>query len=269
VYQYIPSNKKPFIAYLALKSNAMQRINMRVIARDMQKPYTVYTDRAILVDPGMVRNIKMQFPIAPNQMQILAINKNSGIGANYNDPSFVAQIQKITPGVQTCDVWMDLQTESFVKAAEWFASNAGLLSIGDYRSMDGQFLIRYLPYLSVTDKSGNEIMSNTPSRVGHITGKIEVSQRHFLNYSVPARFIILLHEYAHKFQNPKLKKEMEDESAADMNALYIYLGRGYPRTDAREVFLNIFYRARTEENLMRYNKIEEFIKRFEQKNNCT
>ena len=191
-------------------------------------------------------------------------NEFSGIPARVNDPTFQAKITKITK-IETKDVWMDADTESFVKFAEAFSERCGLLSLGDYKSADGKFLIRYMPYLTVIDQKGNEIISNTPSRIGHITGKIEVSQRHFQQYSVPMRDIVLLHEYSHKWLNPKENKKIEDESAADLNALYIYLGRGFPRTDAREVYLNIFLKSRSEENAKRYERIDEFIKRFDAK----
>ncbi len=267
MYRYIPSKKSQFVTYLALKNNTRGEIRLNIVVRDVEKPNTVYTDRLVDIAAMDIRKIKMQFPISGNHMQLLVVNVRSGIGANFNDPTFEAKPYKIT-GLETCDVWMDAQTESFVRFAEEFSANCGFLSPGNYRSEDGQFLIQYQPYLTVKDQYGNQKISSTPSRVGHITGNIGVSQKHFLAYSVPMRVVILLHEFAHKFQNRKLNKQMDDESAADMAALYVYLGRGYPRTDAREVYLNIFLRARTEENALRYKKIDEFIKRFDKQMTC-
>jgi hypothetical protein len=197
-------------------------------------------------------------------MQLQVYNEFTSIPANAEDSTFAAVITKIGK-LETKDMWTDANQDAFVKFAEEFSANAGLLSIGKYRSNDGKFRIWYMPYLTITDNAGNELISNTPSRIGQETGKIEVSQRHFLQYTAPMRFIILLHEYSHKWHNPKVNKKMEDEVEADLNALYIYLSRGYPRTDAKEVYLNIFLKSRTEENLNRYRKIDEFIQRFEKK----
>lgn len=264
MFQNIPSNKKPFIAYLLLQNKTNAKIQLRVLCRDMQKPYTSYTDRIVLIDPQKGREIQLQFPLSSNLMQLQVYNMFTRIKPDAADPTYEAKVTKFEK-IKTKDVWMESQDESFVKFAEEFSENAGMLSVGNYRSNDGVYLIKYLPYLTIEDKKGNVTMSSTPSRIGEITGNIEVSKRHFIDYSVPMRFLILLHEYAHKNINERKNKKMEDESAADLNALYIYLGRGYPRTDAKEVYLNIFLKARTEENWNRYQKIEEFIKRFDSK----
>ena len=50
------------------------------------------------------------------------------------------------------------------------------------------------------------------------------------------RLIILLHEYSHKYSNPKIGRKIEDEVAADINALRMYLSKGYSEVEAQYAF---------------------------------
>ena len=75
--------------------------------------------------------------------------------------------------------------------------------------------------------------------------------------------IILLHEFSHKYRNPKIDLEISNEVGADLNALYIYLGLGYSKVDAIFVFANVFLKAQSQGNLDRMRKIMDYIKRFE------
>ena len=59
---------------------------------------------------------------------------------------------------------------------------------------------------------------------------------------------------------------MDDEVEADLNALLIYLGLGYPRIEAFEVFAQTFISAPTDQNQVRYDKIKQFIDEFETHN---
>ena len=73
---------------------------------------------------------------------------------------------------------------------------------------------------------------------------------------------ILLHEFSHVYLNADVDNEVE----ADLNALTIYLGLGYPRIEAFEVFAQTFMNAPTDQNEVRYNKIKQFIDEFEKQN---
>lgn len=77
------------------------------------------------------------------------------------------------------------------------------------------------------------------------------------------RFMILLHEYSHKFRNPKMNLDISNEFGADLNGLYIYLGMGFKKIDAICVFANVFLKAQTDQNIYRMRKINEYISRFE------
>ena len=80
--------------------------------------------------------------------------------------------------------------------------------------------------------------------------------------TVPNRMAILLHEFSHYYLNDN----MDDEIEADLNGLLIYLGLGYPRIEAFEVFTKTFMNAPTEDNMVRFDKIKNFIDNFENHN---
>lgn len=50
------------------------------------------------------------------------------------------------------------------------------------------------------------------------------------------RLIILLHEFSHKFLNPKIDKPISYETGADIQGLYIYLGKGWSPYEAHKTF---------------------------------
>lgn len=70
---------------------------------------------------------------------------------------------------------------------------------------------------------------------------------------------ILLHEFSHVYMNDNV----DDEVEADLNALLIYLGLGYPRIEAFEVFCKTFANAPTPQNKLRYDRIKNFIDKFD------
>jgi hypothetical protein len=73
---------------------------------------------------------------------------------------------------------------------------------------------------------------------------------------------ILLHEFSHKYMNPKIGREISDEISADINALNIYLSLGYPYIEAQYAFLKVFRGANNPFNKKRYLILDDFIKKF-------
>lgn len=266
MYDVIKSAKSPFTAEIVLKNTTMQTQQIRLIGRDAYKPYTLYSDRIVTLKDDQQRNIEMTFPISPDFMEIYTYNiAFKQVNPKTNDGTHIAQVSKTLKTIKTCDVWLDQDTADFVEFAEWFSVNAGLLSYGEYRSRNGKFIIVYLPYLTFIEKYTKiEKKSTSPSRIGHKTGRIEVSKEHFIQYSVPKRFLILMHEFMHKYGNEKfLNRDITDENGADFLGLYVYLGKGFPRIDAKDVFLNIFYANPTPENETRKNLILKYIADFD------
>jgi hypothetical protein len=118
-------------------------------------------------------------------------------------------------------------------------------------------------YNTLKDHSTKKKLT-TPARIGHNTGIIEVAKAKFDKYTVPMRMMILLHEYSHKYRNPKIGLEISNEIGADINALYIYLGLGFSKIDAICVYANVFLKAQTQGNIARMRKIMDYINKFEQ-----
>jgi hypothetical protein len=149
--------------------------------------------------------------------------------------------------------------QKFVRFAEEFSAKAGYISAKGsvYTSDDGQFRIDYLD--DITDEGGNPI--KTPARISRSQGIIEVSKKKFEGYTIPMRMAILLHEFSHYYLNT----DMANETEADLNGLLIYLGLGYPRIDAYNVFTQVFITSPNEMNHNRMKIIDDFIRNFEGK----
>ena len=69
------------------------------------------------------------------------------------------------------------------------------------------------------------------------------------------RMAILLHEFAHFYLNTN----MTDEKEADDLSLQLYLGMGYPRIDAYNVYLDVFKNAPSDLNKERYMQLKDII----------
>jgi len=142
---------------------------------------------------------------------------------------------------------------SFIDFAEEFSYSASHLETNaEYKSDDDMFTISYLP--KIINSEGN--IEETPARISQQNGLIEVSKADFLRYTIPMRLAILLHEFSHYYLNVN----MEDEVEADKNSLILYMGLGYPRIDAYNVYLDVFESTPTELNKERYSALQKLFK---------
>jgi len=96
----------------------------------------------------------------------------------------------------------------------------------------------------------------TPARISTSNGRIQISQEAYIPFTVPMRMAILLHEFSHYYLN----SDISDEVEADLNALTIYLGLGYPIKEAYAAFGETFIGSPTPLNKSRYDIIDTFIK---------
>ncbi len=256
----LPTNKMPFTLLVTIKSKYAD--TFKIIAKDTKKPSTYYMLRKGEVPGQKGRKFILKFPLSPDTMRLSIYSERNGNFPNNEDSSFQISEFKVEK-LQTCDLWATPLTHSFIKFAEDFSNNASIWSAGKekdpsiYRSNCGNFTI---DYYDVIKQNGKTLA--TPARIGHNKGIIEVSKEAFLKYTVPMRMIILLHEYSHKWLNPKLGRDIGDEVAADINALNIYLSLGYPDIEANQAFLAVFRKADTEQNHKRYLILRDFIERF-------
>jgi hypothetical protein len=198
-------------------------------------------------------------PVSPKTALIYVYNEDLGNMTTGQDKSFeVDSISKemLEKKLDVIDFGNPL-VRSFVNFCTRFCYNAGSLSSGTYVSDDKKFVIKYL---ATIEDNGQE--QTTPARIELNTGVIEVSKKQFVNFTIPNRMAILLHEFSHVYLN----NNQDDEVEADLNGLLIYLGLGYPRIEAFEVFASTFMNAPTEQNKMRFDKIKNFIDNFENHN---
>lgn len=237
------------------------KATFRVIACDL-KPNSTYADRTIEVDNK--RSIYLSFPVTPKQLKIKVVCLKS----DSTDKNFIVNINEAP--LLKYDIQVDSQTRQFLDLAIYFSQVCGFEDANFngrvFKTKDGTFKLKYFPV--ITDFRTNQVL-NTPARIGHRTGAIDVSKKAFNSYTVAMRMIILLHEYSHVFKNPKMGLEISNEIGADINALYIYLGLGFSKVDAIYVFANVFLKAQSKGNMQRMRKIMNYIDRFEKQEFAT
>ena len=256
----IPSNYHSFQLNVTIQTKQLSRI--RIVALDPNKPASKYVDRVGKLSGK--RTFELKFPVSPKKLKVVIYNVANGNLPYGEDDSFSIVDMKVEK-LPTYDVWWNKETQNFYNFAVEFSQNAGILSAGDtkphiYRSDDGKFTIDY--YNNIIDKKTNKMLT-TPARIGHNTGIIEVSKNKFMQYTIPLRLIILLHEFSHKYLNPKIDKPISYETGADIQGLYVYLGKGWSPYEAHKTFLQVFKNANNEPNHKRYKIINDFIAKYE------
>ena len=237
---------------IKIRTNTPETIRIRVL--DADQPNTAFTDRYKTIEGESIFFVRM--PVSPENALVTIYNEKNGNLLESQDTSFI--VDSITK--ESLDKKLDVidfsnpHVRSFVNFATRFSYNAGTLPTGTYTSDDKKFVIKYLPIIE-----DNGVEQTTPARIDIDSGIIEISKRQFIDYTIPNRMAILLHEYSHVYLNDNV----DDEVEADLNGLLIYLGLGYPRIEAFEVFAKTFLNNPTDENGMRFERIKNFIDNFE------
>ena len=262
----LPSNKQPFS--LDMNVSTLVPLKLRVQAFDKKKPYSVYYGMSGNVDQRG-RTFNLTFPISPDELVIRVFPEMFKTYAEYQKYSNDSQriiLNKLKVGpLKTTPIWLSKDDMDFIKFAQWFSTNASVLSATQvngipsiYKSDSGKFVIHY--HTKIRNKDGSYV--STPARIGHDSGEIDVSQIDFMKYSIPGRMAILLHEYSHKYVNESTGLKVSDEIGADINALNIYLSLGYSPIEAGLVFLKVFETANNEYNHKRYLVLKDFMTKF-------
>jgi hypothetical protein len=251
----VPTRFEEMTLLIKVNTNSPETIRIKVV--DAHQPNTIFTDRYKTVDGETIFFVRM--PVSGNDVLVYIYNEDNGNLMSGQDTTF--EVTSITK--EQLDKKLDVidfanpLVKSFVNFATRFCYNAGSISSGTYVSDDKNFVIKYLPTI---EEGGEE--QTTPARIDIDNGIIEVSKRQFIDFSVPNRMAILLHEFSHVYLNDNV----DDETEADLNGLLIYLGLGYPRIEAFEVFAKTFMNAPSEQNKMRFDKIKSFIDEIESYN---
>lgn len=249
----IDSNNEKFCLIIKIKCNGSK--NFRVWTEDLGKKNSKYADRYIKCNSN--RQIFFSFPVSPKKLFLGVANAD-----NPQDKDF--EVSTIIGPLQDYNVWIDNKTKKFLDLAIPFSQVCGFENATAqgriFTDNNKEFTIKFFDV--IRDYASGQIM-NTPARIGHQSGRIEVAKVKFDKYTIPMRMAILLHEFSHVYKNPKIGLEISDETGADINALYIYLGLGFSKIDAICVYANVFLKAQTKGNVERMRKIMDYINKFE------
>jgi hypothetical protein len=232
---------------------------IRVIAYDARQTTTVFTDRVKNVNGDY--SFYVRIPQCGLETNILVYNDNNGVIPN--DTTFLITKQQKVPFESNIIVLSDLTRDqrSFVRFAQRFAYGASTMNPGVYKSEDGKFRIELLDNIvdenNVVIPTSFRIAIDTYDENGNLIkgGKIQASKAMIKNYTVPIVFFLLMHEYSHYNLNTDINNELE----ADLNALNIYLGMGYPYIDAIWALGITFNGNQTDENAERWEQDNKFI----------
>lgn len=245
------SNNREVCLHVTVKCAGKKRFFLSVGQKD--RPNSLYAKREMVVDGE--RTVYFSFPITP-EMMVISIHNMS----DKTDNAFTCSFEE--GPLKKYNVWLDSETNDFLHLNFRFSQNCGFIKASPQGRIfeRGPFIIKYYPVI-VDAMSGQPL--STPARIGHNTGKIDVAKCKFDRFTFAERVIILLHEFSHKYRNPKLGLAIENEIGADINALYIYLGLGFSKIDAINVFANVFLKAQSPGNIKRMRAIVDYIARFE------
>jgi len=242
----INTKYEPLIYQISVHTDSIQPI--RVIAYDASQTTTVFTDRVLNINGDASFYIRM--PQCGNNTQIIVFNDDNGILPN--DTTFKITKQQKVPFENNLLALSDLTRDEreFITFAQRFAYNASVYDTGVYKSENGKFSIELLD--DIVDENGDVIptsfrisIDGTDSEGNFIKGgKIQASKSMIKNYTVPIVFFLLMHEYSHYHLNVDIDNELE----ADMNALNVYLGMGYPYIDVIYALAITFEGNKTELN---------------------
>lgn len=253
MHKILNTDEQSMTLFVTIKCSGKKRF--RVWAEECEKRNSKYVDREISVDGQ--RTVFFSLPVTPKQMFVGCKNVS-----NIKDEDFTVTIMQ-TP-LNGYDVNLDGEAKEFLEFATKFSQTCGYIDPSPkgtiFQPKDSKFRIKYFPVI-IDYASGRAI--GTPARIGHNSGIIEVAKNKFDRYTIPMRLVILLHEFSHKYRNPKIGLKISNEIGADINALYIYLGAGWSKIDAICVFSKVFLKAQSDQNIQRIRKLQDYIQRFE------
>lgn len=241
---------------LAIKVSVTTPAKVRIKIYDEEKPLIVFTDRYKTVRSQEIFYVRM--PLTSKSVIVSIYDDAKGNSPKAKETNIkVISVDK-TPLEKRMDVVdiSDSNVAHFVDFAQRFCFNSPYLEVNKtYQSDNGAIMIEYV---DVIKGAGGKTLT-TPARISKVTGRIQVSKKEFANYTVPMKFAILCHEFSHFYLN----EDTDNESEADINGLLIYLGLGYPRIEGYQAFLEVFKDAPSQQNKVRYDIIDNFIKNFE------
>ena len=232
---------------ILLGLHCAETTKVRIRAIDPYKYGAVYIDRTATFQGD--KEFEIRLPQSPKKLLIKVME----VGQKNGNSVQVLNLEKVElPQHLPC--LADKKVDSFIKFAKEFCENAGILSAGRYQSDDRKYTIDYLPQIIHEGKK-----LSTPARISNKNGRIEISAKYYREMSIPMRMAILCHEFSHFYLNEVQRDEIE----ADLNALTLYMGMGYPIIEAHKAFLETFDKSPSETNKERYVYLKTFIDNFD------
>lgn len=237
---------------IRVKVDSPSPVKLRLVAYDKDQANTVFMDAVKIVNGA--EDLVVRMPLAPNNLIVQIYNEAVGERPIEAEDTFkMVDIKKEDLKTTLSRTQMDTSlVRSFVGFAQKFVYNAGWIAPKDYYSSTRQFKIEYMPVI----KSMKGDVLQTPARVSTQNGRIQVSQQAFVPFTIPMRMAILLHEFSHFYLN----SDIADEVEADLNALTIYLGLGFPIKEGYAAFGETFMGSPSQLNKERYKIIDKFIR---------
>lgn len=225
---------------LRVKLKAQQGTRITIKGHEEGSPLIVFFNRSKTIKRSELLRIPM--PIAPQSLECTI------------ESSHPIQIQHV--GVHAIDrlkkkkVKINAPTADFIEHIISFVKEAGYLEAGyTYADNYNRYPIHYLDGLYT-----NGVRANTPARVDHNTGEIDVDALICRGMPIPSLFLMLLHEWGHYHLSTK------SEQKADAFALDIYLTMGFSQTQAVTTYTHLFYDS--PEMVKRVEKIFKKVKKY-------
>lgn len=206
---------------------------------DASNKKTVFFNR--LINPGSkFFNIDCTLPVSPKNLLVT-------FGNQYNNDNLYKIVAIGIDQLQNRGVELSQFDYNNIEWLKKFALDASYLPDGKYYSPQGAIWINYMP--EIIDENG--IVLDTPARVNHDTGEMQINSTKYKTYTVPERMYVNVHEYSH------WANDNTDETFCDLESLRINLGLGFPKTEAIYAFTGIL--SETHENKRRVKQIVNYI----------
>jgi hypothetical protein len=214
----IDLEERPTLIKFKVDVQSPQLITIVGYDPDPKHPNTVYFARTARVRKG--EPIEIPMPISPKKL-ILEINQEKG----QSFGNYMNVFDLVVLDLPSATVAFPPKTMEFYNFLKKFAKEAGYIEPGFYVSKDEEYLIWAKENL---DADG------TPARVNRRTGTVKMNLSKLREYTVFMRVFIGMHEFFH------YALQTTDEVSADMGAARVYIGMGYPKSEANYSMTKIF-----------------------------
>lgn len=219
---------KPKVVFLSI-SILKVPFRLEISIYDHKRANTIFYARKEDFTKTEVADYEINLPMTNDEVTILIFTRDERI--NIDDYIKINRFE--IKDLKLKKLNLSPEQISLVNFLKQFSLQAGYLpSNYRFKSDDGEYEIRYLPYIP-NDNGGVHV---TPARIHTTENFIEASQLHFKKKPVPRRLAILLHEMSHNYVNENPNSEVE----ADLNAARIYLAMGFPKSEFLYAFSKTF-----------------------------